>query len=344
MATTQAAFPRVKHAPTLTLVLLLSAACSGGGSSTTPTSPTPAPPAAPTRIISLSGDLAFGAVGVGQSADRTLTILNSGNSTLTVSGLSGPSGYSASWTSGTISAGASQTVTIRFSPIAPQSYAGTLTVNGDHTSGTNTIAISGSGTGPRIQFGPGQYRVNTDIQPARYYSDPSDGCYWERQRGFSGNLSDVIANNFIGFNALQAIVDILPSDVAFETDSDCSTWHQSPRHPAQTTIRPGTWLVGVQIQPGLYTSNVVAGCYWERLNNFEGTLSSINDNDFVSTTGPRIVEIVSSDAGFSSDEDCGTWTRSASSQSFDMSVSQRRPGTIKSRRDAERATWRHAGR
>ncbi len=328
---------------TVIIMALLSAACGGGGSSSTPTAPTPTPPAAPTRIVALSGDLAFGSVAVGQSAERTLTIRNTGNATLTVTGMTGPSGYSASWTSGAISAGGSQAVTIRFSPLAPQSYAGTLTVNGDQTSGTNTIAISGTGTGPRTQFGPGQYRVHADIQAARYYSDPADGCYWERQRGFSGNLSDVIANDFIGFNALQSIVDILPSDVAFETDSDCGTWYQSPRHPAQSTIRPGTWLVGTQIQPGLYTSNVVAGCYWERLNNFEGVLSSINDNDFVSTSGPRVVEIVSSDAGFSSDDDCGTWTRT-SGDGVERPMSQTKQGTIESRREANRATWSHRTR
>jgi len=75
-----------------------------------------------------------------------LTITNLGNATLTVTGMTGPSGYAASWTTGTIAAGASQLVTITFSPIAAQNYNGTLIVNGDQTGGTNTIAISGTGT------------------------------------------------------------------------------------------------------------------------------------------------------------------------------------------------------
>jgi hypothetical protein len=39
-------------------------------------------------------------------------------------------------------------VTIQFAPTAAQTYSGTLTVNGDQTSGTNTIAISGTGIAP----------------------------------------------------------------------------------------------------------------------------------------------------------------------------------------------------
>jgi len=84
---------------------------------------------------------------VGQSAAATLTIMNSGNSTLTVSGMTVPGGsaYSASFTSGTIPAGGSQQVVIQFAPTVAQGYSGTLTVNGNQTSGTNTIAISGTG-------------------------------------------------------------------------------------------------------------------------------------------------------------------------------------------------------
>jgi hypothetical protein len=53
--------------------------------------------------------------------------------------------YSSSWTSGTIAAGSSQTATIRFTPTDGVSYNGTVTVIASHTSGTNTIPISGTG-------------------------------------------------------------------------------------------------------------------------------------------------------------------------------------------------------
>lgn len=129
----------------LNVAVIISVHCGGSGTSTSntssPTSPTP------TRVIALSGNLAFGNVQVGNTATATLTITNSGNATLTVSGITGPSAgiYSATWTSGTIPVGGSQAVTIGFAPTAAQTYSGTLTVNGDQTSGTNTIAISGTG-------------------------------------------------------------------------------------------------------------------------------------------------------------------------------------------------------
>lgn len=118
------------------------AGCSGGGANA-PTAPT-----TPTRVISLSGTLAFGAVTVGQTLDRTLTITNTGNSTLAVTGMTGPTGFATTWSSGTIAAGTSQAVTIRFSPTLAQAYSGTITVNGDHTAGTNTAAVSGTGIAP----------------------------------------------------------------------------------------------------------------------------------------------------------------------------------------------------
>jgi len=97
------------------------------------------------RIISLSGDLAFGNVTASTNKQLTLTIYNTGTSTLSVNSIAYPTGFSGNWSGGTIAAGGSQPVTVTFSPSAVQSYNGTVTVNSDKTSGTNTIAISGNG-------------------------------------------------------------------------------------------------------------------------------------------------------------------------------------------------------
>lgn len=121
--------------------------CGGGGGSS-PTSPTPPASTAPTRIVSVTGNLAFGEVAVGASRDLAMTITNLGNAALTVTSLSVSGGLvlhtTATFTSGTIAAGGSQPVTIRFAPTAEGNFSSTITVNGDQTSGTNTIAISGS--------------------------------------------------------------------------------------------------------------------------------------------------------------------------------------------------------
>jgi HYDIN/CFA65/VesB family protein len=121
----------------LALLLVSAGACGA------PAAPSSSGPA--TRIIALSGNLAFGNVRMGSQATATLTISNSGNSPLTVTGMTDSSVFKASWTKGTIPAGGSQQVTIQFAPTAEQAFAETLTVNGDQTSGTNTIAMSGTG-------------------------------------------------------------------------------------------------------------------------------------------------------------------------------------------------------
>lgn len=74
---------------------------------------------------------------------------------------------------------------------------------------------------PQVSFGGGTFRVGTDIVPGTYRnSDSSGGCYWERLRGFSGTLPDIIANDFT--NDI-AIVTISPSDVGFKSER-CGTW------------------------------------------------------------------------------------------------------------------------
>jgi hypothetical protein len=133
----------------LCVIALSLASVKCGGDSKSPTTPTQ--PSTPTRIIALNGNLAYGDVMVGTSKSATLTITNSGNSALAISGLTVSGTFSttsivtASWTNGQIPAGGSQNVTINFTPNAVGTSSGTVTVNGDQTSGSNTIPISGTG-------------------------------------------------------------------------------------------------------------------------------------------------------------------------------------------------------
>jgi len=129
------------------VALLLALAASGCGKDS-PSAPTPTQPPASTRVVSLSGGLAFGAVEIGKTSDLTLTIGNSGTGTLSVTGITSPDGYALSWTNGTIPPGGTLQVAVRFAPTTARSYDGTLTVNADHTSGTNTAALSGAGVTP----------------------------------------------------------------------------------------------------------------------------------------------------------------------------------------------------
>ena len=128
--------------PVSLALLLLSVACSKSPAAPSPT---------PSRLIRLGGNLTFGNVQVGDvRTDGVLVIANDGNAALNVSGISTPhSGvYSLNWTSGTIAGGASQNVAVRFAPAAEQDYNGPLTVISDGTSGSSTVAITGTGTRP----------------------------------------------------------------------------------------------------------------------------------------------------------------------------------------------------
>lgn len=164
---------------------------------------------------------------------------------------------------------------------------------------------------PGLAFGAGQHLVGSQISAGRYYADPSTAsCYWERNSGLGGTNAEIIANDFVAYDPMQLIVDVLATDIAFSTDADCGSWYTTPRQPAQTSIRPGTWLVNAQIAPGTYHVSAGANCYWERVRDFQGGLNSIIANDFVPSGGSLNVTIHSGDAGFTTDGDCGTWSLS----------------------------------
>lgn len=96
--------------------------------------------------ISLSGDMNFGNVEVSKSLTRTLKISCSGNKPLVVSSIVLPNGFSGSFT-GVIQPNSNQDINITFSPSQAMTFPGILTVNANQTSGTNTIAIIGTGSG-----------------------------------------------------------------------------------------------------------------------------------------------------------------------------------------------------
>ena len=76
--------------------------------------------------------------------------------------------------------------------------------------------------------------------------------------------------------------------------------------PLNNAIVDGVWLVGRDIQPGLYRT-MTEGCYWARLSSLSGS-RRILDND--NTPGPSYVEILPTDVAFESSR-CLTWSKVA---------------------------------
>jgi len=106
--------------------------------------------AAPLPNISYSGSdpYDYGTVQVGSSSDHNFTIQNTGTATLNISGASvSGTGFSVVGSvPSSISAGGSDTITVRFAPSSVGSHTGTLSINSDDPD-TPTLNIGLNGTG-----------------------------------------------------------------------------------------------------------------------------------------------------------------------------------------------------
>jgi hypothetical protein len=135
-------------------------------------------------------------------------------------------------------------------------------------------------------IGPGTYLVGVDIQPGIYKGNAGEGlfgsCYWERLKDLTGTIDSILANdNEIG----QFYVEVKNTDYALKTDCELLRLDPIPEHTGEypKVIPPGTYLVGYDIQPGIYKgqagNDVGSSCYWERLRSVAGDLNSIIDID-----------------------------------------------------------------
>ena len=100
----------------------------------------------PIRTFALTGNLSFGNVKVGGTSSRLLTITNTGNDTLFVSGFRFPPGLSVIGSTGFIPTGAAQNVLVTFAPTTMGPYHGQIVIDSNKTTGSNWINVSGVGT------------------------------------------------------------------------------------------------------------------------------------------------------------------------------------------------------
>ncbi len=88
-----------------------------------------------------------------------------------------------------------------------------------------------------------------------------------------------------------------------------TTEEASPSPEASASIEEGLWMVGEDIQPGIYRAVIPddsASCYWERLSGLSGSLDDIIANGLGEPGEQVFVSIAASDLAFNSDG-CGTW-------------------------------------
>ena len=148
-------------------------------------------------VLDLSGDLAFGNVTTGSTAQRTLTIINGGNSGLTVSNINYPAGFSGAWT-GSIAAGNSTNVTVTFAPITATNYNGMVSVNTDANIGANTIGVSGTGVPPS---GSLQMAITPDAAVSAGARWQVDSGVWQTNGSTVAGLS--VGSHPVHFNTVS---------------------------------------------------------------------------------------------------------------------------------------------
>lgn len=165
---------------------------------------------------------------------------------------------------------------------------------------------------PGQPFGDGTYVVGSEVAPDRYRARPSGNlCSWTRLSKFGGSYgNDTGGVGRWWVRGRSAVVDIAPTDAGFFSEG-CGEWSPdlSPLLAAGEPFTKGTYLVGSDLPPGRYRATVESprwSCYWARLSGFGGTEEEvIGWSEFLGTS--FIVEIEPSDAGFTTDGDCGLW-------------------------------------
>jgi hypothetical protein len=166
-------------------------------------------------------------------------------------------------------------------------------------------AISSPTARPAV-FGDGTFLVPDEVLPGTYRTTSyTSDCYWTRLRGFESGLADLIASRIgDGYH----VATILETDAGFDSVS-CGGWTTdlSPATQSRGEFEDGIFIVGVDIEPGMYAPSVVATCHWARLSGFSAAAEETLEEVYHSAADASpVVMLDPADVGFLSDG-CGTW-------------------------------------
>ena len=153
-------------------------------------------------------------------------------------------------------------------------------------------------------FGEGTHLVGSDIQPGIYQTN-GEITYFARLSGLGGEFGDIIANE--ASPPTPVLVEIKEEDIAFESEGSgiWSLIDDTYKPEMKNSFDDGWWLVGVDIQPGLYRTTSAVD-YYARLSGVSAEFGDIIANE-ASTSGPAIIEIKESDFAFQSSGEM-SWT------------------------------------
>jgi hypothetical protein len=98
-----------------------------------------------TRLIAVTRALDFGTVQVAERVTNALAITNTGTSSLQVTGLTMPDGFSGDW-SGEIAPGGTEEVSVTFEPMTTIEHRGVIEVQSNSTNGVATVNVRGKGS------------------------------------------------------------------------------------------------------------------------------------------------------------------------------------------------------
>ena len=150
-------------------------------------------------------------------------------------------------------------------------------------------------------FSDGIHQVGTDVAAGTYVTNTQDGIC----------LVSITDNNDRTRNPTfinRAIITLTVDDSTLET-TNCGDWREhssTTQKPRATQFGQGTYHIGVDIAPGIYTANSNNGrCLWFTVNDFT---HHADPNQLLTwwKTGKPIVEITNETVGFYSIR-CGTW-------------------------------------
>ena len=161
---------------------------------------------------------------------------------------------------------------------------------------------------PLETFPDGEYAVGIHIAPGLYVSEGATvgRCFWRRFSDFTWDDSEVLGlRNQVG----RVVARITDSDAGFES-LGCMTWRRIAEHAVpgvpSTWFGAGTWMVGSEVRPGLYSARLDIGaiCFWGRYSDFTGSADDLLAAGVAENSALVMVE--EGDVGVYSDG-CGIW-------------------------------------